>query len=358
MAPVDLVKNEDAPSVLNATDVHSIQHSYGLLKKDELKHWGRYTYKPNRVLCAVPTTWNDSAHRIERIQKTWGPRCDILVFAVASEYEIPANVAVGELLVVDMTRSASPQDRNIWEKTHLMWRAVADKYLDNAEWFVKVDDDTFLFVDHLKGFTQYYNPQIPHYFGHTILTHWKSINIVFNAGLAYVLSREGLERVAVKLRNMPTRKRGMPEDACHDQKGANEDTAMSMCLHDVGINPDNTLDSKGRQRFLPFQLESHYTHKRDDNESWFWKYKPMITGMEENCCVPPEELIAVHGYKNNDKDAERFFKLHEMAVASKDYIPPVPPKPSWFWYDEDLLDFEVDEWRNSLAVNRNRFTGY
>ena len=84
----------------------------------------------------------------------------------------------------------------------------------------------------------------------------------------------------------------------------------------------------------------------------------MITGVEENCCVRVEELIAVHDYKNNDKDSQRVYKLNEIAMASTDYIPPVPPRPSWFWYDGSILDFEVDEWRNSLATDRNKFTGY
>ena len=257
----DALNEASDPRGVNVT-VHGIQHSYNLLINDELKHWGQYTYEPNHIMCAVPTTWNHSAHRIRRIQKTWGPLCDILVFAVASEYDIPTNVTVGELLVVNMTRSASPKAGNIWEKTHLMWTAVADMYIDKADWFVKVDDDTFLFVNHLKKFTQYYNPKIPRYFGHTILNYWKSLNIVFNAGLAYVLSREALERVAVKLRNLPTWKDGMPYDACQDREAAPEDATMAICLHSVGINADNTLDAQGRQRFLPFHRTTDISAKK------------------------------------------------------------------------------------------------
>lgn len=339
--------------------IHHVQRSYEILKQDELKHWGLHTYYPNRILCAVPTTWNYSAHRIRRIQDTWGPLCDTLIFAVASEHKKPINVTVGEILVVNMTRSASPKDRNIWEKSHLMWRAVADKYINKAEWFLKVDDDTFLFPDHLRGFTEFYNPNIPRYFGHTIMHRWKNENIVFNTGLAYVLSREALLQLAVLLRNMPSWKPGLPVELCHDRKGAGEDSSISICLKNVGIIPDNTLDQQGRQRFFPFQLQAHYSHKRDDEESWFWKYKPKIVGTEENCCVPKEEVIAVHGYKRIGDD-EEFYKLHAQALASRNHVAPIPPKPSSFWYDKELLDFEVDEWHNSLAAAETaaKFTGY
>lgn len=343
----------DAPIDETPTALHHMHHSYDILKQDEHKHWGHYTYTPNRILCAVPTRWNDAAHRIQRLERTWGPFCDILLFCVAGEHETPPpeNVSVGELLVVNMTHSADRNKNNLWNKVHLMWSAIADKYIDKAEWFLKVDDDTYLFVDHLKGFTQYYNPAIPRYFGHTIMYRWKIDNIVFNAGLAYVLSREALQRVSVKLKNLPKWKPDIPPDLCHDDNGSGEDTSMSACLKELGIMPDNTLDQQGRQRFFPFQLHAHYTHERDDEESWFWKYKPKITGVEKNCCVPEEEVIAAHVYKDDERDDVEFYKLHEKALASRYHVPSIPPRPSWFWYDEDMLDFEVDEMRNSLAAH-------
>lgn len=344
--------------------VHHTQHSDSILKQGELDNWGRRTYQPNRVLCAVPTTWNASSHKIQRLQETWGPFCDKLLFVVAHTDVVPPhkNVTggVGEIMVVNMTMSADPSQRNIWNKVHNMWTAIADKYLEEAEWFLKIDDDTFLFVDHLRGFTQYYNPNIPRYFGHTILYRWKRSNIVFNSGSAYVLSKEALRRVAPKLKNMPVRQGGQPRDLCQDEGGSGDDTAIAVCLKEIGIMPDNTLDHNGRQRFFTFQLHHHYTQTRDDEDSWYWKYKPMITGTQENCCVPEEEIIAAHQYKK-EKDDVHFYNLHEKALASRNHTYSVPPKPSWFWYDEDRLDFEVDEWRNSLdpeTTGSKGFQGY
>lgn len=371
MATASLYLEDSADQVLlpfqvsphqRAVVVHHLQHSDELLKQDELLHWGRRTYQPNRVLCAVPTTWNHSSHKIKRLQETWGPYCDKLLFVVAQTDHVHPNqnVTVGEVLVVNMTMSSDPSQRNIWNKVHNMWTAIADRYIDEYEWFLKVDDDTYLFVDHLRGFTQYYNPNIPRYFGHTILYRWKKANIVFNSGSAYVLSKEALRRVAPKLRNMPVRKGGQPRDLCQDEGGSGDDTAIAVCLKDIGIMPDNTLDAQGRQRFFTFQLHHHYTQKRDDEESWFWKYKPQITGTQENCCVAQEEIIAAHQYKK-EKDDEHFYKLHEKALASRNHTYSVPPKPSWFWYDEDKLDFKVDEWRNSLdpkTAGSKGFQGY
>lgn len=103
--------------------------------------------------------------------ESWGPFCDKLLFVVASEHlqPPPRNVTVGEVFVVNMTRSADPRERNIWNKVHNMWSSISDLYLEEYEWFLKVDDDTYLFPDHLRQFTQYYNPNIPRYFGHAIM---------------------------------------------------------------------------------------------------------------------------------------------------------------------------------------------
>jgi len=339
--------------------VNHVQHTDNILKQDELRHWGQRTYQPNRVLCAVPTTWNHSYHKIDRLQKTWGPFCDRLVFVLDANDHIPPadNVTVGEILVVNMTRSSNPNARNIWTKVHLMWSAIAAQYANDAEWFLKVDDDTYLFVEHLRGFTQYYNPNIPRYMGHTIMYRWKTANIVFNSGSAYVLSREALTRVAVKFNTMPTRRPGDVRDLCHDEDGSGDDTAIAVCLKEIGIMPDNTLDEYGRNRFFTFQLHHHYTQKRDVESSWFWKYKPKITGTEENCCVPEQEIIAAHQYKL-EKDDYRFYELHEKALASQNHTPSVPPKPSWFLYDKDALDFEVDEWTNSLDPQTRGSKGF
>lgn len=339
--------------------VHGLEHTYDVLRENELDEWGNIVYAPNRILCAIPTTWEYSLYRIERIQRTWGPLCDILVWAVASEFPVPKDITVGEILVVNMTRSAKPEDRGIWEKTHLMWQAIAKKYQYHAEWFVKVDDDTFVFVEHMRQFTRWYNPSIPRFFGHTVYFRWKINNIVFNAGSCYIMSRESLSRLAVILGRMPVWKGGH-RDLCVDRDQAGEDTNMAICLRDLGISPDNTLTQEGGIRFLPMTDRVLYGLDRaKKNDSWYWQYKPEITGNKKECCAPRNEIIAIHGYKGEAKDDEKWNELQEYASTSTG-SDRVPPEPSAFLYDKDLLDFEVDEYRNSLPYKDKfpAFTGY
>ena len=58
-------------------------------------------------------------------------------------------------------------DRNIWEKVWRAWLWVSMHELHLAEWFAKVDDDTFLFPENLRWFVQHrrLDSGTPLYFG-------------------------------------------------------------------------------------------------------------------------------------------------------------------------------------------------
>lgn len=345
--------------------VHFTEHSDLALKTKELNEWGNTTYGPNRVLCAVPTTWNSSLYKIRRIQRTWGTLCDIMVWCVSEEFELPpqSEVGLGDIVVVGTEHHASPKYRNIWDKVHRMWVKIADKYIDDAEWFLKVDDDTYLYPDNLREFTKFYNPRIPRYFGHVLYQEWKDNNIVFNAGGAYVLSREALLRVAQRMRPLSYTEEDVYGNQCRHHTGSADDLWIAACLRDLGIVADNTLDEQGRMRFMPFRRSAHEGHERraQDENAWFWKYKPAITGTGANCCVPPSEVINVHGYKSNEGDDADYQKLHDDALNRTGYSPHrVPPPPRPFLFDREKLDFEVDKWLNRVRENdaANMFKGF
>ncbi len=72
---------------------------------------------------------------------------------------------------------------------------MGKNHLYDAEWFLKIDDDTFFSPVNFKGYARYFNPEQPFYMGNTLMHLWQSRNIVFNAGGCYALSRESLRRV-------------------------------------------------------------------------------------------------------------------------------------------------------------------
>jgi glycoprotein-N-acetylgalactosamine 3-beta-galactosyltransferase len=55
---------------------------------------------------------------------------------------------------------------HLTQKSTLAFLFAYENYLNDFEWFVKADDDTYLFVDHLKAFLSEQNPLEPVTFGY------------------------------------------------------------------------------------------------------------------------------------------------------------------------------------------------
>ena len=57
----------------------------------------------------------------------------------------------------------------LWPKTWKAFKYVWEHHADDADWFIKADDDTYMFTDNLLSFLSPYDPSEPHYFG----GYWK-----------------------------------------------------------------------------------------------------------------------------------------------------------------------------------------
>lgn len=53
----------------------------------------------------------------------------------------------------------------LWGKVRLIWRFLGERYLDDFDWFLKADDDTFIVVDNLRRFMESHNPRTPVWYG-------------------------------------------------------------------------------------------------------------------------------------------------------------------------------------------------
>eukprot|EP01084_Bolivina_argentea_P001974 3642_1 len=265
--------------------------------------WGTI-YRPNRILCLIPTLWPHRKWKMDLIASTYGPECSKLMWVVDKASNPPNSYAGFEFLIVALTRHQDHRVqhdnrlKNIWEKMHRTWTKIFSipKYINNYEWFLKADDDSFIVTQNLFGFLQYYDPSYTHYLGHTLRQRWEKENIVFNSGTCYVLSRQTLLAIGRYLRYLPSMNPGPPTEHCVDRNGAGEDPSLAACLVGVGIRPSNTLDHELRERFLIFRDTDHVKMYRED--TWYWKYAPGGIGQGENCCSP--YLISMHNYKTND----------------------------------------------------------
>mmetsp|Transcript_27360 Transcript_27360/g.48373 ORF Transcript_27360/g.48373 Transcript_27360/m.48373 type:complete len:451 (+) Transcript_27360:215-1567(+) len=353
--PIEVGAAAAAPQVPQAEDL------------EKLPQFHPHKWKP-RIMAVVPMNWPPrKTPRIEQhfkaILDTWGGHADILKFLVGkkaleadpptsdSYAWIPKEVRETHLLGVPMDRDDTPKSRNIWEKMWRTWNLVGKEYLDKADFFCKVDIDAFLIVENLRVYASYLNPDDPWYMGHTLYSRWGIQNLVYNSGTTYCMSREAVRQLSIRLDYIETTCDKCGGSQCLDRGGAGEDPQTGGCLRDLNILPADTLDSRGRQRFLPFRPRDHLfdVPYKADNKDWFWAYKGKMAQKQilKDCCSPYP--ISFHNFKTDpaaiyDKDAlyELEYFFHSAPYESR-IIGIDPPSGNLYQYDVAALDFQIDE---------------
>jgi hypothetical protein len=172
----------------------------------------------NRLYCMVPFIWTPKFQpQYHAIRATWGNRCDVLKFYIDPIIG-DSNIGFQDLRVNETAKASLPDDviaiedikrpwndcaekgkeeitcRNIWEKLWRSWLWMNENgELDKAEWFTKVDADTYLFPDHLKHYVneRKWSPSEQHYFGHVLMHRIEKndADVTIVAGAAVFFSR-------------------------------------------------------------------------------------------------------------------------------------------------------------------------
>lgn len=98
--------------------------------------------KEPRVLCWIMTHGANHRTKATAVNNTWGRRCTYLVFVSSSP---------DDLLNVVHIKLDGPDSRNMLRpKSKLGWLYMYEHFLDDADWFLKGDDDSYVVMENLK----------------------------------------------------------------------------------------------------------------------------------------------------------------------------------------------------------------
>lgn len=97
-------------------------------------------YNEVKILCMVMTYPANHKSKAIHIKNTWGRRCNKLLF-MSSEIDDQLDVVV---LPIEDTREA------LWNKTRAGFKHLYEHYIDQYDWFLKGDDDTWVTIDTVK----------------------------------------------------------------------------------------------------------------------------------------------------------------------------------------------------------------
>lgn len=166
------------------------------------------TNKSNRLFCIILTSQKNYKVRTQTIYNAWASKCDEYRFITMVPPEIKNQLNGSNLTNKSVEfkyndqKFLQPADLvhdqydELTDKMYLTFRDINKRY-GQFDWYLKADDDTFIFVDNLKKFLSEKNSSQPVTFGYNFKVIVKKG--YHSGGAGYVLSRESLSRLGGKL---------------------------------------------------------------------------------------------------------------------------------------------------------------
>ena len=171
----------------------------------------------------------------------------------------------------------------MWQKVRSMWKYVAAHYADQYDWFFIGGEDLYVIPQNLRDYLATRpGPETPQFLGRRFRDYG---NVLFNSGGAgYALSRSALEAYAAHAEDA----RCAP--AAHTPQ---EDVQIAKCLKKIiGIEPDDTRDASGRERFHPFAPGHMLTIRppAKGQHDWYYDYNKEWGVLPGKMCCAPDSV--------------------------------------------------------------------
>ncbi|CAL1546932.1 unnamed protein product [Lymnaea stagnalis] len=232
-----------------------------------------------RVLVWVMTTPQNLDTKTLAVKQTWGKRCNVIIyFSSVTDLDFPT-------VSLDV-----PEGRtHLTGKTMAAFRYIYENHFEEADWFMKADDDTYVILENLRFFLSDKNKEDPIYFGHLFKRNVRQG--YYSGGGGYVISKEALRRFGKKAVN---------STVCRED-GGDEDVEFGICMEKLGVKTSRSLDEIGRSVFHPMHPEIHILGKFP---SWHRKYTAGIPqkgfGVSKYAVsfhyVPPDDMRILDFY--------------------------------------------------------------
>lgn len=195
-----------------------------------------------RLLCLILTREKHLATNVFAVNQTWASRCDKHFYVINSE-----QTHSGSSNVSDATTDRSQLVYTI----PAAYRMVYDKYINDFDFVLKAEDDTYVVVENLKYLLWHYNSSEPGYLGYRLNKFVKfgymsggAGYVISNCGLRHLIER-GYKNVLCKIKKRP------------DDPESFHDIETSRCLQASDVQVWSSLDIEGRETFHPFPPEKH-----------------------------------------------------------------------------------------------------
>ncbi|XP_030002454.1 glycoprotein-N-acetylgalactosamine 3-beta-galactosyltransferase 1 [Sphaeramia orbicularis] len=259
-APLFLLQWNNSSQVRFLSGNARKQVTTGSQHRDEYHGAVANASNPTRILCWIMTGPKNLNTRTIHAKETWGKRCGKTLYMSSVKTDFPTvglNVSEGR--------------QNLFWKTIRAFQYIHKHHLDEADWFLKADDDTFVIVENLRYVLSKYDPENPLYLGRRFAPFIKQGYM--SGGAGYVLSKEALRRFV----------KGFETGECSHISDI-EDMAMGKCMETMKVKPADSRDAKARQTFHPFPPEKYLARKFPRSRPWYMQYDFYTPIEGPGCC--------------------------------------------------------------------------
>ncbi|KAH8387748.1 hypothetical protein KR093_009366 [Drosophila rubida] len=293
--------------MLNALGVRR-DHNYQEQAQPQAPHAAQLE-REVRVLCWVLTTPKYHKSRGVHVLRTWGKHCNKIYFMSSQPDD--------ELETIILTK---PDHYEVlWGKTKEAFSYIYEHKRHEADWFLKADDDTYVFMENMRHMLYPYSPDEPIYFGYNykIPGSTQKNATYMSGGSGYVLSREALRLFVLGLND---------SSKCRSQDDSAEDVEAGNCLFHMGVPGGDSRDATLRNRFFPMMPYTALMSKYNGLDFWLFKYSLYNPRACLDCLS--EYPVAFHYVAPGDLYVFDFlsykFDLHGRQPAVEQLPPRIP----------------------------------
>lgn len=303
----------------NDDDVHAIEN----------RTLATVLFQEVRVLCWILTTPNQHRTRAIHVKRTWGKRCNRIIF-MSTRPDITINAIALNV--------SSDSVGNTWAKTKRAFQYIYQHHRNDADWFLKADDDAYVILENLRYFLYAYSTNDPLYFGYK-MARPESVRHGYNAGGAsYVLSRDALRRFGeASTSGMPSIPSNVSAPSCNlnSDRGV-EDIEMGKCMEALGVIAGDTRDEMKRGRFFLNTPEWHLIPGKIDLSNWYWKNMWYRSDEGLHCCS--DNAISFHRLRPEQMYSFDYLIYHLRPYGVVAFPQPLPKKVNFTELAAQMLD--------------------
>jgi glycoprotein-N-acetylgalactosamine 3-beta-galactosyltransferase len=201
-----------------------------------------------KVFCIILTRAENLHRKASATYDTWAHKCDnhryITLIREQQSSPVRAEFRLENSLILLKPEKLIREDyKRLTDKVFAAYEDVF-RHQSQYDWYLKCDDDTFIFMDNLRSFLSDKDPNQAVSYGY----HFQAEGEFLSGGAGYVMSREAFTRLGKQL--------SQNSAACPND--GKEDVNTFGCLRQLGAVIGDSTDDLGRERFHPFSIETHW----------------------------------------------------------------------------------------------------